>query len=40
MAEAAMGVELAAIPTDDAGCFLTAVLQGMQSERGISPSVG
>ena len=37
---AAMGVELAAIPTDDAGCFLTAVLQGMQSERSISPRVG
>ena len=35
-----MGVELASIPTDDAGCFLAAVLQGMQSERGISASVG
>jgi hypothetical protein len=40
MAEAAMRVELATIPTDYSSCLLTAVLEGMQSERGVRPSVG
>src|SRR5262249_20921545 len=31
--EAPLGVEMAAVVSDDAGCFLAAVLQGVQAER-------
>ena len=32
-AETALGIELLAVERDDAGCFLSAMLQGMQTER-------
>ena len=33
-AEAALGMEVLAVVSDDAGCFLSAMLQGVEAERG------
>ena len=38
--EPALGVEAGAVERDDAGCFLTAVLQGVQAQRRDRGSVG
>jgi hypothetical protein len=39
-AHALFGMELLAIESDDAGCFLAAMLQGMQPERRQCRAVG
>ena len=39
-AEAALGVEAAAVEGDDAGGFLAAMLEGVQSERGDGGGLG
>ena len=39
-AEAPLGVEAVAVESNDAGCFLAAVLQGVQAERGDGGSLG
>ena len=39
-ADAALGVELLAVETDDTGCFLAPVLEGVQAESGQGRGIG